>query len=112
MKRRLTKQDRAQCIWLLREAKKILLSKNQFLICTTLYRVYDENRGDNNLYLNYLYITGWVHKSLKGLYSYSDWIRVMHPKLHHSPLRVLVEQLYIARLAWIDWMINELEAGR
>ena len=111
MKRRLTKQDRAQCIWLLREAKKILKAKSVFMVCGALYKV-NEKYCDEKLHKNWMYLNKWIYENLEGCISYSHWLRIKHPKLFAVPQSVLIKQLLIARFAWLDWMINELENGR
>jgi len=112
MKRKLTKADRAQCIWLLREAKKILKTENVFMVCGALYRVSEKYRDDEKLHQNWMYLNKWIYENLEGCISYSHWLRIKHPKLLAVPQSILIEQLLIARLAWVDWMINELEAGK
>jgi len=114
MKRRLTKQDRAQCISLLKAAKKRLRMRYDTFICYALSdaALIDPNRS-YALTKNFLYLREWVDKCLGTTSIYESWVAKFYPTLWlNATDDEKVYQSYIARCAWIDWMINELEAGK
>jgi hypothetical protein len=114
MKRRLTKQDRAQCISLLKAAKKRLRMRYDTFICYALTDAalvgFDLS---NEMVRNVSYLREWVSKCLGSTSIYESWVAKFYPTLWlNATDDEQVYQPYVARCAWIDWMVNELEAGR
>lgn len=54
----------------------------------------------------------WVVQMLDGCYTYDTWIRLHHPTLYvegdDCDLRTVHDLAKEGRLAWIDWMIEEV----
>lgn len=114
MKRRLTKQDRAQCISLLKAAKKRLRMRYDTFICYALSDAaiveFDHSKETTK---NFLYLREWVDECLGTTGIYESWVAKFYPTLWlNATHNEQVYQSYVARCAWIDWMVNELEAGR
>ena len=114
MQRRLSKADRAQCISLLKAAKKRLRLRYDTFICYALSDAalvgFDRSEETTK---NFLYLREWVFKCLDSTSIYESWVSKFYPTLWLNATRdEQVYQSYVARCAWIDWMINELEVGR
>jgi hypothetical protein len=114
MSRELTKQNRAQCISLLKAAKEELRTGGAKYIC---YALLNAVGGDDSTVQykleNYSYVRKWVQNVLHPYGTYESWMQYNHLELWRKT--TFSGQYYrarIARIEWIDWMINELEAGR
>ena len=115
MKRELNKKDRAQCIWLLRNARPITDEPRGG------YTGYAITRALNDVAMLYphidtltnrLYLQSWIDKQLAEYnYSYTYWVYKKRFKVWNRTTNSSYAA-YKGRIAWIDWMINELEAGR
>jgi len=57
------------------------------------------------------YLKRWVRKMLNRSDTLECWL-TSKKNIHHSYLDNDLDKLQQTRLNWIDWMINELEAGR
>lgn len=54
-------------------------------------------------------LRAWVMSTLDGPGTYESWVKINHPLLWidtHWPERVM--RLKAGRLAWLDWMIEEV----
>lgn len=121
MKRKLTKQDRYQCIRLLTGAKESLESGREIPICYALkdtcewLKAWASDKHEvKRIRKNCEYLIKWVNKSLEGSHSYLFWITANHRDLWTScaDCQVVFEKQQAGRIAWLSWMINELEEGR
>ena len=121
MKRRLTKQDRYQCIRLLTGAKESLEREEEIPICYALRATcvwlggwVGGKHKSCCLRKYYEYIIAWEHQSLEEYYCYFFWITANHRDLWTScaDYDVVFEKQQAGRIAWLNWMINELEEGR
>jgi len=115
MKRKLTDQDRAQCIWLLRNARPITYDIRGGYTGYTITRALNDVAmlyPHIDTVTNRLYLNSWIDKQLAEYnYSYTYWIYKKHFKLRNITTNPSYAA-YKGRIAWIDWMIKELEAGR
>jgi hypothetical protein len=115
MKRKLTEQDREQCIWLLRNARPITYEIRGG------YTGYTISRALNDVSMLYphidtvtnrLYLQSWIDSQLAEYnYSYTYWVYKKRFKVWNRTANASYAA-YMGRIAWIDWMIKELEAGR
>jgi len=107
MKRKLIEHDRMVCIYLLNYSKKLISANRGLYICYALHYAAQELREFSGVLADYRYLRDWILKSLGDQNTYVDWIAVNHPALlNQSPNKELMFQL--GRIAWIEWMIQEL----
>jgi hypothetical protein len=121
MKRKLTKQDKYQCIRLLDGARVTLEREQALYICDALVREYEwlkiwawDKHEAERIRINCEYLTEWVGKSLGQHRTYQRWVRTEHKDLFEDATDCLAldQQLKVGRIAWVNWMIDELEEGK
>ena len=86
-------------IELLKAARELIQSGEQRVICLALYSV-----GKSEGVTEYLYLRRWVEEMLGTYNTLDSWLF----REHGMPLNNS-KKLKEPRLAWIDWMIKELE---
>jgi hypothetical protein len=111
MKRDLSLKEKWMCVHLLQEAKKRLINLETTHICYALHISRQHIPFSPTLISCEDYLIKWVNQSLGGLHTYTMWVLQEHYK-KYTTAPDLTEQLKLGRIAWIEWMIQELEAGR
>lgn len=94
--------EREDAIEVLRLARETISSGRKTFICNALLDIRDEslqNAADA--------VKGWVIRQLDGEVAYQLWVKRKCPHIDISePLNPLARE---GRIAWIDWMIAELQ---
>jgi hypothetical protein len=93
-------------IRILRRARELIESEQEIFICLAIEcaakRLERISDGEG--------LVVWVESMLGGSGTLSDWIRRNHQELWESAkCDERIRLLRATRLAWIDWMISELE---
>lgn len=61
-------------------------------------------------------LVAWIGTMLAPSTTYLNWVRANHPRLHHPELfsqlsvKQQAKKAKEGRLAWIDWMIQEVQS--
>lgn len=98
--------DKARALALLRKARKFVATEERNLICLALDLAEHHTVGNGQSY----YLKAWIHGMLGSCDTYLEWIKVYHPKLFDAvPFDERVKKAKEGRLAWIDWMIQEVQ---
>ena len=110
MKRHLTMLERSTCIKLLKSAKNKLKRYEEKYICDAI-AMSERNMQGTQVGINMdFYLREWVMSGLGGYVTYGQWLTNKYPKKVTSS--TFTYQVRQARIAWVEWMINELESGR
>lgn len=106
--KQLTTKERKQCILLLQAARIRLGLQRDDMICFALEA--SNARGTAKMIQ---YLVDWVDAMLDGSNSYSGWMAEHHGDLYFYTSQLERRQrLRQGRIAWLDWMVRELEAGK
>lgn len=101
-------------IEVLREARNLIDLYAEGYLCEAIYTASGEEHNPPNTKRVRAgrYLRKWVMKMIAPNVSLFGWLErqgaPLYPMWDKNPDKVL-EQLRVTRLAWIDWMINELE---
>lgn len=97
--------DKAKALRLLQEARGYILSDRSTMICFAIGRA----ERELGLYGQAQYLSAWIEDMLHPCNTYSQWVLRNHPDLFKAtPNRE--EAAKQGRLAWIDWMIKEVQS--
>ena len=98
--------DKPKAVVLLRTVRHSIATRKQNLICFALERAEYESKGNGQSY----YLKQWVELMLAPSSTYGGWIRSKHPHLATGLTpEQFTDKAREARLAWIDWMIGEIQ---
>lgn len=98
--------DKPRALVLLQKARKFVATGERNLICYALDLAEHLTVGNGQSY----YLKKWIHDMLGSCDTYLEWVKVYHPKLFDAvPFDERFKKAKEGRLAWIDWMIGELQ---
>jgi len=115
MSKKLSNNKRARMIMLLQRARIRIRDQENSHICFALNDVvtYMLPLGDDKrisqAWAASDYLCDWVHEMLGSYHTLQDWLIGRHG---YSNVVHNTQKLRQTRLKWIDWMIEQLEAGR
>lgn len=105
-------------IQLLKAARHRIATRSFNFLCTALFYA---GKGDRSIASRQL--RAWITRALGDQPSYEHWLmaehkipeRLLTESIHNcAGFRILqsTDRMLASRLAWIDWMVAELEQGR
>ena len=97
----LTDKDRAEMIRVLKRTRRVIRTGGQPLLHYAVLCAADTSRGLRCA----TYLSRWVKQMLLGSMSLGHWYMRFQP--HQLPT---VKRTVLIHVAWINWMIRELEA--
>ena len=89
---------------ILREAKKLLASGHEGLICYALWSLAGNNMSKSDR-KNIRGLVNWISKLLDGKGTYERWLYINHREFYIRNMRFA----RVGRMQWIDWMIKYWE---
>lgn len=102
--KQLTAAERRRAIRWLKDAKGHIQDRRSEYVCYALQRA---AQGDGHRHL-FDHLINWIDEMLWGLGTLESWLYIQGDWRSHRPPCGNRE----IRLAWLDWMINELKEGR
>lgn len=98
--------NKPKAIALLKRARELIKSDQKYLICYAIDRAECETVGNGQSH----YLKEWIQSMLGTNYTYSEWVRRTHPHLFEGlTTEQIMKKTKEGRLAWIDWMIQEVQ---
>ena len=98
--------NKPKAVALLKRARQLVKDNHHSMICFAIGRAEREAVGNGQSH----YLQEWIQSMLGPYDTYSEWVRHNHPRLYEGlTYEQRVEKAKQARLAWIDWMIGELQ---
>lgn len=98
--------NRPHALVLLQKARKMIEEDRPSLICSAIDAAENQTTGNGQSY----YLKEWVRSMLGPCDTYMVWVKVHHPDLFYAvPCDELYKKAKEGRLAWLDWMIGELQ---
>lgn len=98
--------DKPRALVLLQKARKMIEEDGQSLICFAIDAAENQTTGNGQSY----YLKEWVRSMLGPCNTYLVWVKVHHPDLLYAvPFDERFKKAKEGRLAWLDWMIGELQ---
>ena len=96
----LTKSETRQALAMLRQAREKIENENESFICHAI-------TGENKHLVQCLRV--WISEMLIPANAYGGWLCQYHPEVF---VEMSLDDRREGRIQWLDWMINEVKAGR
>ena len=102
-------------ISLLKQARKLVLSKKEQFICIALDQVARQS-ANSKAFAASRSLQEYIHAAMKGSYTLESWIINSGKRLGQKPNRIKLsmdkEFMINARIQWIDWIIQQLKESK
>lgn len=87
---------------ILKEARRLIKTRAEDFVCVAIRMSHVEAPPED-----YHQLRKWIRSMLEGHYVLDDWVEENVPGA--TEVYLWKEKLRVTRLAWIDWMIQQLE---
>lgn len=100
-------------IKLLTKAKKALSIRKNYFVCTALNRAMadlnKEQDYDIDVQFMRTYLSRWIYQMLGSSSDFDSWVWNQSETAYAAMNRGTSDGMFAARIAWIEWMIGELQ---